>query len=358
MGDATALAAENHLSRIVRENITPMAEPSACNDFKQNASPIKPSVANAPSVSVIICTCDRAASLLATLRSLANLELDDIGTFELVVVDNGSKDDSASAIAGFAQQAPFNVRYVRERTRGLGVARNAGLSAAMGEVLLWTDDDCIVPGNWVNLAAQLFSRDLMQVVGGRVELFNPAHLPITIKTSRTRERMKWRGDILGFMHGCNMAFGRPVIDRIGHFDQRFGAGSRLRSAEDSDFIYRACQAGVPICYEPDLLVYHNHGRIGALEHRRLSRGYGVGLGAAAIKHWRRGDPDLMKAWYWKMRPTIRRWRTGQIDRSWLAAQAGWFSGVLFFLIGDLFSAQGFTRDYAKKEGRNGHLGGK
>lgn len=266
--------------------------------------------------SIVICTRNRANSLARALRSLAASEPPESGGWEVIVVDNASTDDTASVIHRFADEAGrvVPIRTIREARPGLAHARNAGLRAARGEIILLTDDDCLVSAEWLRTALRLLHDDPMQLIGGRVELFDPEDLPLAIKTARERATLKDFSALWGFVHGANMAMGRAVIARIGGFDVRFGAGAALRSAEDTDFVFRAWRAGVPVVYEPDLLVHHHHGRRGARTWRRQSGDYAIGIGAMAAKHAHAGDYRLVKAAYWYLRAALRLWRDDR--RAW------------------------------------------
>ena len=265
--------------------------------------------ATLPAVSIVICTRNRAASLGRTLETIASLDLPGVSAeAELVIVDNGSTDETQAEIAAFRDHAPLPVIHVLEGRPGLAAARNAGIRRASHPVILFTDDDCLPAADWLLTAARLFSSNLLQVIGGRVELYNPDHLELSIKTSLVEDRLRGVGGLLGFVHGANLAFGRPVIDRIGWFDVRFGAGTRLQSAEDTEFVYRAFRAGLPVLYEPDLVVRHDHGRSGRRDWMRLTRGYCRGIGGMAMKHLMAGRTDLLRMVYWDFLSGYRSWR--------------------------------------------------
>jgi len=264
--------------------------------------------ATVPSVSIIICTRNRAASLARTLDTIGSLDVAGLSAIELIVVDNGSTDETQAVVAAFRGRVPLPVTYVEEARPGLATARNAGIRRATHQVILFTDDDCLPAGDWLLTAARLFSTDLLRVVGGRVELHNPDHLDLSIKTSLVEERLQGVGGLLGFVHGANLAFGRPVIERIGWFDVRFGAGTRLKSAEDTEFVYRAFHAGLTVLYEPDLVVRHDHGRSGLRDWMRLTRGYCHGIGGMTMKHVMAGRTDLLRMVYWDVGAACRAWR--------------------------------------------------
>lgn len=120
----------------------------------------------APFLTVVICTRDRAASLHRTLTSLEIASHRMTQPWELVVVDNGSSDNTPQVVAAFADRLP--VRCVREERAGLSNARNAGVKAAAGKYLVWTDDDVIVDPDWLAAWARgIASAPECAVFGGR-----------------------------------------------------------------------------------------------------------------------------------------------------------------------------------------------
>lgn len=133
------------------------------------------------------------------------------------------------------------------------------------------------------------------------------------------------------MHGCNMIIGRPVFERVGLFDVRLGAGTALRSAEDIDLLYRAFKAGVPISYDPDLVVFHHHGRTSLAEVDKLMHDYVVGYGAFAMKHLLDGDLGPTKDCWWKLRAAFRQRRQRQFGFSPLINKSAAVIGAAKFI---------------------------
>ena len=100
------------------------------------------------SASVIVCTYNRASSLAQTLESLEKQVVRPGTEWEVVVVDNNSRDDTRAVVEGRQRNWP-RIRYLFERAQGLSNARNCGIRAARGEILLFTDDDVCPEPDWV-----------------------------------------------------------------------------------------------------------------------------------------------------------------------------------------------------------------
>jgi GT2 family glycosyltransferase len=223
------------------------------------------------------------------------------------------------------------VSYHFEPRAGLSRARNCGLNHAKSDVLAFTDDDCYVQRDWATGLARVFADGRARVIGGRVELFNKARLPLTIKTDTDRKQLSHATDILGFIHGANMAFSKEVYVKVGGFDVRLGARTRLKAGEDSDYKYRAFHGGFPISYEPSVVVDHDHGRATREEGALIEAGYAVGNGALAAKHFLRGKSDLLKAVYWNTRSDMAQNKHG-IIRS-MRKQTPILRGAIGYVLG-------------------------
>jgi glycosyltransferase involved in cell wall biosynthesis len=118
--------------------------------------------------SVVICTRNRARSLARTLESLVVAAAQTRELWELIVVDNGSSDDTAATVETFAARLP--IRLVSQPLAGLSNARNAGVAAARGDYMLWTDDDVMVDPQWLAAWFRAFrARPNDAVFGGRTE---------------------------------------------------------------------------------------------------------------------------------------------------------------------------------------------
>src|ERR1035438_10111695 len=108
-------------------------------------------------VSVVLCTYNRCQSLARALESIAASQMPECVDWEVLVVDNNSKDRTREVTVECCLRYPGRVRYLFEARQGLSNARNAGIQEASGEVLAFMDDDVTVEPNWLrNLTSPLF----------------------------------------------------------------------------------------------------------------------------------------------------------------------------------------------------------
>lgn len=238
-------------------------------------------------ISVIICTRNRPELIGDCLRALS---LNGYRDSEILVIDQSTGPNTADVVRRFSLDD--RIRYLATHTIGLSRARNLGIRMSRGEVVAFTDDDCVPATDWIeSLVTSFKHRPEVAAVYGRSlprESVHSGERPVATKTE-TRERIfskrcnPWR---LG--HGNNMAFRRMVFDTVGLFDEALGPGGILRNGDDADFAYRLLKAGFTVMYDPAPLVYHKQFRHGTdLWH--LEKDYDIGAGAMLWKHLKCGD---------------------------------------------------------------------
>jgi glycosyltransferase involved in cell wall biosynthesis len=256
-------------------------------------------------VSVIVCTYNRSESLRQALSNMEGLAIPEGVIWELLVIDNNSTDDTRETVEEFQRKSILPLQYILERCRGKSHALNSGIKAASGEILAFTDDDCIVDNGWLASVVSEFQSDPnLSLMGGRVELYNKSDRPVTIRTFRHRLSLGSPGQLFNFIAGCNLAVRRTVFEKVGRFDIHFGPGTAI-VVDDVDFIFRTFKRGLKIIYSPDVLVYHNHGRRTDEQVRTLNRSYIIGRGGFYCKHILRGDRDVLKMAYWEIATLLK-----------------------------------------------------
>jgi glycosyltransferase involved in cell wall biosynthesis len=269
-------------------------------------------------VSVIVATKNRAYALAPCLNSIgAALTKAKPLEAELIVVDNGSTDDTQTVLTAWASANPGYLVALREPRPGKSCALNRALQFARGELLAFLDDDCRAHPEYVNdlLRHDANDHDELVLRGGRIELGDQTDLPLTINTTPTRVRWSRASNsarhqaIWGKINGCNMAMRRGVIELIGGFDEDFGPGSKMGSGDDTEFMFRAYTAGVPIEYVPDMAVSHYHGRKNTEDGFKLWRSYAIGNGGIIVKfifeHF-----NLSRPLWWDLKNAVTELRTG------------------------------------------------
>ena len=218
----------------------------------------------APTLSVIIPTRNRVASLRETLDGFARQETAGAFTYELLVVDNGSTDGTREMIEGLRAAFPVALRYVYEARCGIPWARNAGLRHSRGSILVMADDDVVTTPGLLQAFWSCFLEERADGVTGRTlplwsvprpawftdELIKRGETgcmdrgPSRLRSTE-RRNCRWVGG--------NMAIRRDVIDRVGLFD------TRMLRGEDTDYYTRCVGQGLKVVYEPQAIVYHKIG---------------------------------------------------------------------------------------------------
>jgi glucosyl-dolichyl phosphate glucuronosyltransferase len=236
-----------------------------------------------PDISVVVSTYNRSKMLAGTIRGL--LQQEGGSTYEVVIVDNNSTDDTAAVIRSYADQSPL-VRYIFEPKQGVSHGRNAGIAAARSDLLLFTDDDVTPDPYWVERAKALFnSKQEFGCIGGKVLPIWPSTPPPWL----TREHWSPLA-LLDYDAGmtmdsanrkclitANMGIRRSVFEQIGYFIPRFQKtkGSTC-SVEDRELQERYWKAGGKCWFDPSLVVYADiqPERLGKTYHRKWHYAHG------------------------------------------------------------------------------------
>ncbi|CAN5681557.1 hypothetical protein BH18ACI5_BH18ACI5_02270 [soil metagenome] len=220
-------------------------------------------------VSIIVPTCDRPDDLRRCLRSLTAQSTRH--SVEIVVVDNKPSSGSARAAV---QEFP-TVRLVTETRPGLSYARNAGIAAATGQIIVATDDDVVAPPDWIEKLLDPFGRSEVMCVTGNV-------LPLALETESQCLFEEYGGLGKGYVpreydgHWFRSQPGAPPTwwigatanaafrascfrnPAIGLLDEALGAGMPTGCSEDTYLFYRIGKSGGTIVYAPSAFVWHRH----------------------------------------------------------------------------------------------------
>ena len=217
-------------------------------------------------VSVILATRDRAALLKTTLEALRR-QISPGCPVEILVVDNGSVDETRDVVQAAARESSIPVRYLTEPRPGKSHALNTAVSHARGDLLAFTDDDVLPSPKWLAAFTQAFSETGADYVAGRILplweatpprwLTPPLHGVLAVADGG-QQRLILEGvhdEIMPI--GANMAVRRHVLDRIGGWNPDLGKlKDTLRTGEDHEFALKLAAAGLAGVYEPEACALH------------------------------------------------------------------------------------------------------
>ena len=241
-------------------------------------------------VSVIVCTRDRAEHLQKTLAAIGRVRVPRGMGAELIVVDNGSRDGTADLVRSCRLPGITAVRWINEPRPGLSNARNAGIAAAAGELLLFTDDDVRPPQDWIEgMCAPLLDGQAHAVAGG------VTMAPHLLRPWMTPDHRRWLAATECFaagtpleLTGANMAVSRAVLTRVPGFDPELGAGTPF-CGEELLFSYQLARAGFRIEPALDVAVEHHFEESRLLRDNFLAFARRLGRQSAYITHhWDHG----------------------------------------------------------------------
>ncbi len=225
-------------------------------------------------LSVLVCTFNRAQLLEETLTCLQQATAPDHCTVEVIVVDNNSSDDTAAVVRRARDSGPFAVRYLVERQQGKSFALNAGLAAAHGDVIALTDDDVLPARDWlVRICANFRAADVEFVFGKVLPRWEVAPPPEML-TRRARDiwgplalidygddAVRYDAESFGRKRlpvGANLALRRQAIERVGGWRTDLGrVDNTLIAGEDRELCVRLYQCGLYSgIYDPTVVVKH------------------------------------------------------------------------------------------------------
>jgi len=248
-----------------------------------------------PLVTIVVCTRNRGARLHLALDALAGIN--SRHEWDVLMVDNASTDQTADVIKSYTGLGD-RLSYAMAEEVGLGAARDFAWRLARGEILAFTDDDCYPAPDFVDAVVDVFSRrGDVGLVGGRILLFDPNDVPMAVDPRDVPQDHTPRAYLeTASFHGANMAIRKAVLERVGGFDRRMGAGTPF-PCEDIDVAAAVSWAGYTTRFDPRPVVYHHHGRREA-DLAALWKGYDKGRGAYYAKYIMRRDSRLtyLRGW--------------------------------------------------------------
>ncbi len=194
--------------------------------------------------SIIIPALNEEAHIGSCLESLQNLAYPK-GSFEVIVVDNGSMDRTVSIANSYARTLNLNVLSIPNGT--VAALRNAGAAIAVGRRLAFLDADCVVVGSWLSRASQILQTSPGSVIGSFYNVAENAAWPARIWHRHISRQRKGR---VSYIPASNVLLEKALFLEIGGFD------ANLDSNEDSELCAKANAHGADVVAFPELAITH------------------------------------------------------------------------------------------------------
>jgi cellulose synthase/poly-beta-1,6-N-acetylglucosamine synthase-like glycosyltransferase len=235
-------------------------------------APLPPALPEYPKVSVIVCAYNAERTMDSCLASLKELNYPN---YEVIVVNDGSSDRTLE----ITQRYDY-VRLISQENKGLSVARNVGMTAATGEIVAYTDSDCMADPDWLTyLVAKFLSSGLAAVGGPNLSPPEDSLVPACVAVSPgVPTHILLSDEVAEHIAGCNMAFRRQVLQEINGFNPIFRT-----AGDDVDICWRLQDRGYTIGFSPAAIVWHFR-RNTVAAYLKQQQGYGKAEALVYFQH--------------------------------------------------------------------------
>lgn len=246
---------------------------------------------NFPNISIIVPVLNAERDINRCIESLINQNYPK-DRYEIIIVDNGSVDNTINILNRYHEYN--NIKILYEYNKGSYSARNTGIKNSKGEIIVFTDSDCIVSENWIMELSKGFISDNIGCVVGAVRSYQGnTHQSDTLveRFSKNKDIMSQErtlnSNFLPYGETANVAFRKSVFDRIGCFDEIFKSGG------DADIAWRMqLLTTYKLIYRPESIVEHRH-RVTLKDLFLQHFKYGLGL-AMLNKKYNRNKKNIIR----------------------------------------------------------------
>jgi glycosyltransferase involved in cell wall biosynthesis len=247
-------------------------KPSFDEVVRQYQGELPPPLKSYPRVSVVVCAYNAERTMDQCLASLAELNYPD---YEVIVVNDGSRDRTLEIAESYGY-----CRIIDQTNKGLSAARNVGAEAATGEIVAYTDSDCVADPDWLTyLVAKMEASNLAACGGPNFPPPEDDMVPAAVAVAPGGPTHVLISDeVAEHIAGCNMAFRRDVLQQLGGFDPVYRA-----AGDDVDICWRFQDAGYTIGFSPAAVVWHFR-RNTVAAYCAQQRGYGKAEALVYSKH--------------------------------------------------------------------------
>jgi GT2 family glycosyltransferase len=248
-------------------------------------NPLPPALAAYPKVSVVVCVYNGERTIDACLASLKKLNYPN---YEVIVVNDGSTDGTRQIAESYDY-----IGLVNQENKGLSEARNVGIRASKGEIIAFTDADCMADPDWLTyLVARFRFSDFGAVGGPNLSPPDDSMIASCVAVSPgAPTHVLLDDEVAEHIPGCNMAFRREALEAINGFDPIFRA-----AGDDVDVCWRLQNKGYKIGFSPAAVVWHFR-RNTIRDYMKQQRGYGRAETLLFFKHPSRFNVLGQSRWF-------------------------------------------------------------
>lgn len=198
-------------------------------------------------ISIVIPTYNSEKTIFKTIEACLNQSCLN-NKIEVIVIDDGSTDNTQEKVQRFP------VKYIYQKNTGPASARNKGWLAAQGEIICFTDSDCIPNKDWIQKLVEKFTSNDIGAVAGSYDIANKKNLLANCIHQEIKKRHKEMPEEIHVFGSYNVAIRRKVLEKTNGFNEQY----RYASNEDNDLSYKILKSGYKISFAKDALVAHYH----------------------------------------------------------------------------------------------------
>lgn len=228
-------------------------------------------------ISVVVAAYNSKRTIGETIEALLSQDWPK-NKLEIIVVDDGSTDKTAEIVKNYP------VKYLYQENKGPATARNYGWRSARGEIICFTDSDCVPEKEWISKIINRYTSDDIAGVGGSYDIINSDNLLARCVHEEIIQRHSRSPKQVNYLGGFNVSYRRSVLEEVGGFDESYPDAS----AEDNELAYKVVKRGYKLIFEKDIKVGHYHpAKLSGYLKRQMKHGF-----------WRmklyRDHPDMSK----------------------------------------------------------------
>jgi glycosyltransferase involved in cell wall biosynthesis len=202
--------------------------------------------ASPPKVSVVVPCFDAEKTIPKCVEACLQ---QDYANLEIVFVDDGSRDATPTILSKYD-----GIKVLTQENRGPASARNLGWRSASGQIICFTDSDCVPNPHWVSRLVEQYTDASVGGVGGGYGITNPESWLARCIHEDARQRHLRMPRQVDFLGSFNASYTRMVLEQVVGFDEGF----RWASGEDTDLSYRVIKLGYTLIFDRDNCVAHHY----------------------------------------------------------------------------------------------------